>query len=126
VVLPWYRIFNLIRKLVAVKYHVHLSIVMDDLGEALIFVYNADSGLLNALNDGFLKIVSPSTYDCKLEFLHRDEFTERYDLPDTEFPSVYIKRGNDMNELISKEEFDKTDSLEELMELLKTKLEIND
>jgi hypothetical protein len=42
-VLPWNRILNMIRKLVAVKYHVHLSIIMDDLGEALIFVYNADA-----------------------------------------------------------------------------------
>ncbi len=39
---------------------------MEDTEKALIFVYNADSGLLNAINDGILKIVSPSTYQCSL------------------------------------------------------------
>jgi hypothetical protein len=124
---------------------------MEDTEKALIFVYNADSGLLSALNDGILKIVSPSTYQCRLcsltfgvvqmksrwkgfieslgvpvEFLHRNEFKERYDLPDAEFPLVYIKRGDEMSVIISKEEIENTDSLEGLIEMLKTKLEIND
>ncbi|UCH57020.1 MAG: hypothetical protein JSV18_06690 [Candidatus Bathyarchaeota archaeon] len=123
---------------------------MKDTEKALIFVYNADSGLLNAINDGILKIVSPSTYQCRLcsltfgvvqmksrwkqfieslnvpaEFLHRDEFNERYGLPDAEFPSVYIRRGDEMSVLISKEEMENTDSLEGLMEMLKTKLDMN-
>ena len=122
---------------------------MEETEETLIFVYNADSGLLSALNDGILKIVSPSTYQCRLcsltfgvvrmksrwkefiesldvpaEFLHRDEFMDRYDLPDAEFPSVYIRRGDEMSVLISKEEMENTDSLEGLMEMLKTKLGI--
>lgn len=71
--------------------------------DTLIFVYNADSGLLNMIKDGFHKVVSPSTYPCRLcdltwsiigerkrwrvfvdnlpavmEFLHRDEFEQRY------------------------------------------------
>jgi hypothetical protein len=120
---------------------------MEDIDEALIFVYNANSGLLNALNDGILKIVSPSTYQCRLcsltfgvvqmktrwrkfveslgmpaEFLHRDEFKERHDLPDAEFPSVYIRRGDEMSVFISREEMENTDSLEALMEMVKTKL----
>lgn len=123
---------------------------MEDTEKTLIFVYNADSGLLNALNDGILKIVSPSTYQCRLcsltfgvvqmkprwkdfieglktpvEFLHRDEFKDRHDLPDAEFPSVYIRRGDEMSVLISKEEMENTDSLERLMEMLKTKLDVN-
>jgi len=32
----------------------------------LIFVYNADSGLLNAMKDWAHKIVSPETYPCSL------------------------------------------------------------
>ena len=69
---------------------------------SLIFVYNADSGILNALKDGVIKIVSPSSYQCRLcgltfgtatmksewrsfidslglevSFLHKDEFHEQ-------------------------------------------------
>ena len=72
----------------------------------LIFVYNADSGLKNLIIDIAHKILSPSTYDCKLcditfgtftennewkrfrqklesdnvqlEFLHKDEFLNTY------------------------------------------------
>jgi hypothetical protein len=120
---------------------------MMDEGRSLIFVYNADSGLLNALNDGIIKILSPTTYDCKLcgltfgvismkprwrsfiesldmsvEFLHRDEFNDRYELQDAKFPSVLIKEGVDMRELISREEFEAINSLDELMDKLQSKL----
>jgi hypothetical protein len=69
----------------------------------LLFVYNADSGKLNALLDSAHKIVSPSTYNCQLcqltyglmnekaawkqfreqldeevTFLHRDEYKKQY------------------------------------------------
>jgi hypothetical protein len=74
----------------------------------LIFVYNANSGKLNALLDSAHKITSPGTYEChlcvltfgvfkenelwvrfreslatnfpdlKLEFLHKDEFEKQY------------------------------------------------
>lgn len=76
--------------------------------QKLVFVYNANSGKLNALLDSAHKIVSPQTYDCKLcdltygivkehvewvrfresviatnpnlqlEFLHKDEFEKAY------------------------------------------------
>jgi hypothetical protein len=69
----------------------------------LIFVYNADSGKLNALFDIAHKVINPETYKCSLcaithgaltekkawkdfkiktelefEFLHRDEFEKKY------------------------------------------------
>lgn len=71
--------------------------------QKLIFIYNADSGLRNMIIDGAHKILSPSTYECKLceitfgafteknvwkkfreaseiqmEFLHKDEFKKQY------------------------------------------------
>ncbi|WP_228547279.1 GTPase [Nonlabens antarcticus] len=76
--------------------------------EKLIFVYNAKAGKINAALDSAHKILSPSTYECKLcdltfdvfkeneewgrfresvttttsvqqlEFLHRDEFEKQY------------------------------------------------
>ncbi|UOQ99346.1 hypothetical protein MUN81_07560 [Hymenobacter sp. 5317J-9] len=71
--------------------------------QRLVFVYNADAGLLAGLKDTFHKILSPSTYPCSLcaitygatsmlpewrefiaglpvpvDFLHRDEFIGGY------------------------------------------------
>jgi len=71
-------------------------------GGRLVFVYNADSGLLDAAKDIWHRVTSPSTYPCALckltygttgmdkrwrqfvesldvpvEFLHRDELTAR-------------------------------------------------
>ena len=79
----------------------------------LLFVYNADSGLFNTLADIGHKIFSPSTYACALcalthgyfaeraqwrgfieglgcdaEFLHRDQFLERYPDQHLELPVV--------------------------------------
>ena len=72
-------------------------------GPRLIFVYNADAGILNGLKDMVHKAVSPDTYSCALcaitydftgmrkdwkqavralplpsEFLHRDEFVQAF------------------------------------------------
>ncbi|MRI01520.1 GTPase [Kriegella sp. EG-1] len=71
--------------------------------DKLIFVYNAETGLQNQLLDGAHKILSPSTYNCRLcaitfgafkenttwknfrktssltmEFLHKDEYKKKY------------------------------------------------
>ena len=73
------------------------------LPQRLLFVYNADGGLLAGLKDTLHKILSPATYDCALcavtygatsmrpewrefikslsvpaEFLHRDKFARAY------------------------------------------------
>ena len=80
----------------------------------LVFVYNADSGLVSTLLDIGHKIVSPQTYSCNLcaithstfkmrdewkqfvaqlncpvEFLHRDELSERYGLRDISLPAIF-------------------------------------
>jgi hypothetical protein len=111
----------------------------------LIFVYNADSGFLNALGDFAHKIVRPSTYACNLcavtfgnlgmkmewkqfvnnldldvEFLHKDEFREKYK-KDGEFPSVYIK-NTDFKVFISQTEMNAIKNQHELMDLVKDKL----
>ena len=113
----------------------------------LVFVYNADSGFFEALRDGVTKIVSPATYPCRLcaltyglatmkprwrrfvdilgisvEFLHRDEFEEKYPREDAEFPSAYIDRGGELELFISTEEMNSATTLDELMEIVKKKL----
>lgn len=104
----------------------------------LVFVYNADSGPLNALLDFGHKIVSPSTYPCSLcaltygtfgmrrewreftrslghplEFLHADELRERYGPQQTALPAVFM-RGAKLEPLLTKADLDRFTSLNEL------------
>ena len=113
---------------------------MDKIQNKLIFVYNADSGLLNALKDAVHKTVSPDTYECNLcaitygsvsmkpewrkfirsllvetEFLHRDEFLEVYGPGEGDFPAIF---RSDRKLLISAEEINRCGSLEELKRLV--------
>jgi hypothetical protein len=88
-------------------------------GKRLVFVYNADSGLLNTLGDIWVRVVRPADYDCALclltygargmdqrwrrftrslgmpvTFLHRDEFREQFDtspLRDVELPAAVLE-----------------------------------
>jgi len=80
----------------------------------LLFVYNADSGLFNTLGDIGHKLFSPATYPCRLcaithgllkeraewrafiaslgltcEFLHRDQFRERFPGLSVSLPAVF-------------------------------------
>jgi len=57
----------------------------------LIFVYNADSGLLNAMKDWAHKIVSPETYPCSLCALTYDNLGMRR--PWREFIKVHQGTG---------------------------------
>ncbi len=83
---------------------------------ALVFVYNADSGVFNAMADAAHKVFSPRTYACNLcaltygavrmrgrwrefleglgrplEFLHADELGERYGLKNVGLPAVFVR-----------------------------------
>jgi len=112
----------------------------------LIFAYNTDSGFLEALKDGKRKVVSPSTYPCRLcaltyglatmrprwrsfveglgvrvKFLHRDEFRERYG--EAGFPSAYIDRGGELEIFIGSDEMNATETLDDLMALVGERLE---
>jgi hypothetical protein len=86
--------------------------------DALVFVYNADSGLFNTVADIGHKLFSPQTYACDLcrityglfsvreewrafveglpvaaEFLHRDQFREQYGEPRVGLPAVFVREG---------------------------------
>ncbi len=115
----------------------------------LVFIYNADSGLINAVKDYFHKKRSPETYQCNLcfqtfgggfsmkkdwksyvnnldipvEFLHKDEFEKEYDVKDAKYPSTYLKNGSSMKLFISQDEMDEIKSLEELKDLVNKRLE---
>ncbi|NIP37082.1 MAG: hypothetical protein GWN18_19070 [Thermoplasmata archaeon] len=114
-------------------------------GVTLLFVYNADSGLMNALKDYIHKGVSPATYPCSLcaltygglgmkgtwarfidglgvpvEFLHRDELRQGYGVSGIPLPAVLASDGPDTSVLIAADEIDALGTLEELEALVST------
>jgi hypothetical protein len=109
----------------------------------LVFVYNADSGVFNALTDAAHKIFSPRTYACHLcaltygavqmrgewrefldslglplEFLYADELAARYDLNDVPLPAVFTKRGGGLSVLAGADAINACRTLDELERLL--------
>lgn len=113
----------------------------------LVFVYNADSGLVSTLLDIGHKIVSPSTYECRLcaltysifsmrdewrrfvahlgvpvEFLHRDELERRYGIRGTALPAVFRRDDRGLSEWITAAEIGGCRSLSELEALIQARL----
>jgi len=113
----------------------------------LVFVYNADSGLFSTVSDIAHKILSPKTYNCNLcmlthdhfsvkqnwvsflqtlnietEFLHRDEFVQRYAGYENALPAIFIERNQKLDVLISRDEINREDSLQGLQDLIRKKL----
>lgn len=113
----------------------------------LIFVYNADSGLKNALVDSVHKILKPKTYQCKLceltygpfkekkiwkkfrkntniemKFLHADEFNNLYKSkfrPAFELPVVLVEEQYELNLLLSSKALEDINDVEELIHRIK-------
>ncbi len=108
----------------------------------LIFVYNADTGLMNTLIDIGHKALSPQTYECNLygltfglftehkqwkqfreesdtemEFLHRDEFEQKY-ARKFKYP-VILKNDENLSIAISEAELNEIETLDELIDKVK-------
>ncbi len=109
----------------------------------MIFVYNAQSGFRNALMDTAHKLLSPSTYECRLcemtfgltgerrgwkkfreqspvpfKFLHKDEFLTTYASkfqPKYTFPIVLGDTGEDLEVLISTADLNSMQGAEDLI-----------
>jgi hypothetical protein len=115
--------------------------------DALVFVYNADSGLFNTLTDIAHKAFSPQTYSCSLcaitygnfgmrqewkqfleslespkEFLHRDEFHSRYGRRELDLPVVLARDGKELRVLLSAAEIGSCGDIEQLKRVLREKL----
>ena len=120
---------------------------MLDNNSKLVFVYNADSDIISLVKDFWHKLLRPSTYQCRLcgvtygafgmksdwkkfiknlnidvEFLHRDEFEEKYDIKDANYPSAFIKENGRLRLLISEGEMNNIKSLDEMEAIVLTKL----
>lgn len=118
------------------------------LPQRLLFVYNADGGLLPSLKDMFHKLLSPATYPCSLcavtygatsmrpewkdfvrslpvpvTFLHRDEFERDYpEVRSPRLPAAFaVAESGELSPFIQAEEMDATD-LNGLMALVRARL----
>jgi hypothetical protein len=110
---------------------------------ALVFVYNAESGLFNALTDAAHKIFSPQTYACNLcalthnalrmrgewksfldtlnrplEFLHADELRARQGLTDVQLPAIFTRDGDALKLLATADAVNACRTLEDLQRLV--------
>jgi hypothetical protein len=113
----------------------------------LIFVYNADSGVLNALKDWAHKIVSPQTYACSLcaltydnlgmrrplrefiqvlgyefEFIYRDELADKHGIQDASLPAAFLLQDGELRLWIKSEVLDALQSLDELQDIVTQQL----
>ncbi len=116
----------------------------------LVFVYNALSGIGNSLLDSAHKIMSPSTYDCRLcsltygamrerrdwklfrenstipmVFYHKDEFLSAYAskfAAKFTFPIILADTGEELQVLVTTTELNTIDDTAELMEIIKARI----
>tara|TARA_R110001632_G_scaffold76141_8_gene172869 strand:- start:936 stop:1310 length:375 start_codon:yes stop_codon:yes gene_type:complete len=116
--------------------------------QKLIFVYNAQSGKMNALLDTAHKIVSPSTYSCDLcaltfgsfreseiwkdfrekskvpmEFYHKNEFEKAFAskwLAKYTYPVLLIQNENGLEVGVTAQGFAELETLESLMDAVNT------
>lgn len=113
----------------------------------LLFVYNANAGIVAGLLDSVHKIVSPATYECALcaitygtlrmdsrwkawlkaqafemAFFHRPDFRAAYPAIDVALPAVLIEDAGRPEVLVAHDEFSLTDSVDALIALIELRL----
>ena len=114
---------------------------------ALVFVYNADSGLFNTLANVAHKIFSPRTYPCNLcaltnspigmrkgwrrfldgldrplEFLHADELKARYGVTSVPLPAIFKKGGEGVEVLVGADAINACRTMDDLKRLILNRL----
>jgi hypothetical protein len=112
-------------------------------GDALVFVYNADSGVFNTLADVAHKIFSPQTYACNLcalthtafgmrgewrrfldglgrplEFLHADELAPRHGVSGVPLPAIFRREGERLELLSGADAINACRTLDDLKRLI--------
>jgi len=115
--------------------------------DRLIFVYNADDGFFNALNDMAHKVFSPETYQCSLcrftygirgmllpwkqfveslphrkAFLHRNEFRQEFPDLDCQLPVILLEKDGRCETLIAADEIKRAGNLDGLVTVMRERL----
>lgn len=110
----------------------------------LLFVYNANSGVGNALIDYGKKLVAPNNYDCNLcmasygpfgmkkdwkqfiksldtpvKFLHKDEFEKRFTSRKQKYPCLVGIQNKQLTTLLSAKDFESIQTLDQLIAAVK-------
>ncbi len=110
---------------------------------AIVFVYNADSGVFNTLADVAHKIFSPQTYACNLcalthttfgmrgewrefldgldctpEFLHADELASRHGVSGVSLPAIFRRDGDRLDLLVAADAINDCRKLDDLKRLV--------
>lgn len=113
----------------------------------LIFVYNANAGILAGIMDGVHKTVSPATYPCSLcaitygavrmdpkwkawlkaqvfesIFYHRPDFRAAYSDVVVELPAVLVDHDGALSPLIKADEFADAPTVDALIALIESRL----
>ncbi|MEP2936817.1 MAG: GTPase [Gilvibacter sp.] len=116
----------------------------------LLFVYNADSGVFNAVKDSLHKWLKPETYSCALcslthsflgetskwkhykktftgtlSFYHKDQFQTEFAskwLPKYDFPIVLIKRQEQLDIFLTSQELEAIQDVTTLIQALEERL----
>lgn len=113
----------------------------------IVFVYNADSGVFNLVSDIAHKIFSPQTYACNLcaithsnfgmknewkayldsldtplEFLHADEFKEKYKPEKIDLPAVFIEENGALREIADADRINRSRTIDDLKMLINKEL----
>ncbi|MBZ9627958.1 GTPase [Psychroflexus sp. CAK57W] len=118
--------------------------------KALIFVYNANSGVHNSLLDSVHKILSPKTYECNLceltfgaisenrkwkafrkksdiemVFLHKKEYQRKFKSKFEklyDLPVILYQDNYDLSLLMGKDELNQIEKVETLIEKIKSRI----
>ena len=110
---------------------------------ALVFVYNAESGVFNTLADAAHKIFSPRTYRCNLcalthsairmrkewrefldglgtplEFLHADELEKRYGVRGVPLPAIFKRDGGSIEVLAGADAINACKTMDDLKRII--------
>ena len=113
----------------------------------LLFIYNANSGKINALLDAGHKLLSPTTYQCSLcaltydvftentvwrtfrtesnltmEFYHKDEFETKFPSVNMIYPAILKLEENQLTTVLNNEILNDISDVETLIERLKISL----
>lgn len=116
---------------------------MTDTQPVLIFVYLAESGLLNKLKDAVHKTFKPETYPCTLcdityspvamrrqwkeyvrnlpiavEFSYTDLMEQRFGRQDLTYPCACLYRNGQLETLISAEDMNRSETIDDLVKLV--------
>jgi hypothetical protein len=77
----------------------------------------------NFVNDLDVPVEFKKKNNFKFEFLHKDEFNEKYNVAEAKFPSAYLLDQSGLELFINQKEMNAVKSIDELKELVNQKLE---